>query len=440
MSAFKSKLVALWQPSPAKNVLLASCVVIWLLLGVLFAFYGYEATWRLWGISTFRPFFVDFRLLPGMVRSLHLGLDPTVSNPADPLGRLFNYPSVWFLLRYTNLSQSDTLWAGVTLLVLFFLGLVLFPGHLQLADVVILLLVSFSPAAMLLYERANVDLLIFFLCALAIAADSLSATSAAIIVGIASILKFYPFFGIMMFVSKGKRAFATILIVSTVLFAAYLALTFHDISRAWDTTNRGIDHSYGVQVAAMHFEHQVRFALIPFGLKDMDVIRSMLKAASYLLASGVLLLCLGLGILAGPREAVSSGRNLAAFWMGGAVYVGSFLLGNNWDYRLVFLLFTVPQLAQWMRDAGWRIISRLALILVTVSCWYTAYLKYLLPAVPDLAFALDQIAKWSLFAALSYLLATSVPDSMRSFGGLRPKLPLRAGRESPPATAICRAS
>jgi hypothetical protein len=435
MSAFKSKLTALWEPSPAKHLLVVSCLVTWLLLGVLFARYGYEATWRLWGITPFRPFFVDFRLLPGMVRSLQLGLDPTLKNPGDPLGRVFNYPSAWMLLRYTGLSQADTLWAGVSMLALFFLGLVLFPGSLRIANVPLLLLVSFSPAAMLLYERANVDLLIFFLCALAIAADSLSATLAAVIVGVASVLKFYPFFGIMMFMSRGRRVFATILIASTLLFGSYLALTFHDLSRAWDTTNRGTDHSYGVQVAAMHFERQVRFALIPYGLKDMDVIRSMLKLASYLSASGILLVSLGLGLHAESHAAASSGRNLVAFWMGGAVYVGSFLLGNNWDYRLVFLLFTIPQLAEWLRDARWQLISWLAVILVVISCWYSFFLQYLLPGAPDLMFALNQVAEWSLFAVLSYLLAATVPDSIRSLMGLRSMLALQTDRESPRSAA-----
>ncbi len=430
MSSLISRLRQFWQPSRAKHLFLASCALIWIGLGALFVLYGYQATWRLWGVTSLKPFFIDFRLLPAMVQSIRHGLDPTVANSADPLGRVFNYPSAWLLLRFTNLSQSDTLWAGITMLVLFFLGLVLFPGRLRRAGVILLLLIGFSPAAMLLYERANVDLLIFFLCALAIAAVSLSATVAAGILGVASVLKFYPFFGIVAFMSKGRRAFAAILVASTLLFAAYLALTYRDISRAWNTTNRGRDSSYGVQVVGMHFESQVRAILRPYGIRGGDLVRNRLKQVSYVGAGALALLFLWLGLKARPRWTSMDTRNLAAFWMGAAVYTGSFLLGNNWDYRLVFLLFALPQLAEWLpeQSRSRRAVAWTTTVLIVISCWYAFYRRYLLHAA---AFVVDQTADWALFAALVYLLAASVPDSIRSLVGFRSEVPVQPLTEMP---------
>ena len=413
MNELRSKLVLLWNPSPTKNILIATTALIWLAVGVSFLLYGYEPTWRLWGIQTMSPFFIDFRLLPAMVRSLHMGLDPTVYNAADPQGRVFNYPSVWYLLAYTGISQSDALWAGVVMLCLFFFGLFLFPGPIRKTGLVFLLLAAFSPAAMLLYERANVDLLMFFLCAVAVALADFSAVSAALAVGLASVLKFFPFFGFAMFMSKGKRTFFSLLIISAVLFAAYLAFVSRDLGRAWDLTMRGNDNSYGVQVFAMHFPKPIKLALKQLSFQPGQI-PSVANWVSYAVAALVGLLCLYFGVRQQPRWSASSSRNLDAFWLGSAIYIGTFLLGNNWDYRLAFLLFCVPQLSDWLGDTTRerRIGAGITLGLILLACWYLFYKHYVPASAQDAAFVLGDIAKWSLYGALTYLLIASTPQGI----------------------------
>jgi hypothetical protein len=43
----------------------------------------------------------------------------------------------------------------------------------------------------------------------------------------------------------------------------------------------------------------------------------------------------------------SAQRDLDLFWAGACVFVGSYAITRNFDYRLVFCLLTVPQLARW---------------------------------------------------------------------------------------------
>src|SRR5262249_53337730 len=43
---------------------------------------------------------------------------------------------------------------------------------------------------------------------------------------------------------------------------------------------------------------------------------------------------------------------LDAFWAGAAVYAGSWVFGNNYDYRLAFLVLCVPQLWEGTRPRG----------------------------------------------------------------------------------------
>jgi len=58
--------------------------------------------------------------------------------------------------------------------------------------------------------------------------------------------------------------------------------------------------------------------------------------------------------LAASSAVPAAQRDLDLFWAGALVYVGSYAIERNFDYRLVFLLLTVPQLLHWAR-AGHRL-------------------------------------------------------------------------------------
>ena len=93
-----------------------------------------------------------------------------------------------------------------------------------------------------------------------------------------------------------------------------------------------------------------------------------------LLAVALLLLLVLVSWLLGISEQPDflSERNLAAFRMGASIYVGTFLLGNNWDYRLAFLVLV--SLNWWNGCVPPKehsvIASWLSLILVLFSCWH----------------------------------------------------------------------
>jgi hypothetical protein len=43
------------------------------------------------------------------------------------------------------------------------------------------------------------------------------------------------------------------------------------------------------------------------------------------------------------------GRDLDFFLAGAATFVGTFAIGHNYNYRMAFLLLTLPQLLRWSR-------------------------------------------------------------------------------------------
>jgi hypothetical protein len=392
-------------------LLIGGSLLIWAILLVLFAGYGYEKTWALWGIHPGgSQFFFDFRLIPGTMDTLRMGLDPTVANPGDPDGRIFNYPRIWYLLALTGLSQDDTLWIGILTIVLFFIGAILFPAKLGKPAALLMLLVLFSPAAMMLYERANVDLAIFFLCALAVVLGESAAAVSVGIVFFASLLKLFPYVGMIIFASKGRKTFLTYLLISGILFGLYIFFTTRNVQASWNETMRGRDISYGANVVVMYFAHFINSTLKQW--IDRDAIPLAFQILAYLPAVLIGLILFWLGLRARERMAVSSQRNLNAFWMGAAIYVSTFLLGNNWDYRLAFLVFLIPQLYEWTRsDNGRRrVLSIFALATVLISCWYLFYNRHPYDTSYPIPFVFDEITNWSLFGTLTYLLGASLPE------------------------------
>src|SRR6185503_12209180 len=152
--------------SYGRVVLITATVIVWLFMLISFKYYGYEKTWQLWKVPTIMPPFLDFRLIPGSAESFRRGFEPTVKNPGDPAGRIFNYPAFWRLFFYSGITEEDTIWVSVLMIVLFFIAVFLFPNQLKIPGAIVMLLVVFSPASMLLYERGNADLIVFFICVL----------------------------------------------------------------------------------------------------------------------------------------------------------------------------------------------------------------------------------------------------------------------------------
>lgn len=391
--------------------LIASSLVIWLAILISFRENGYDETWRFWRVPVESPQFSDFRLIPGSAESFRMGFEPTQRNPSDPHKRIFNYPAFWRLFFYTGITQADTVWIGTLMIVLFFVGVFAFPGRLEMGDAFALLLVAFAPASMLLYERGNVDLIVFFLCVLIILALDYNAVAATALIMIATVVKIFPFFGVLVLFRETKSRSIWLALSCLGVLLGYTFATSKSMRAAWDLTMRGNDISYGANVLFLRYDRY--FSELLHLPRTSDV----MKFGPILLA----FLLLATAGLAGVRRRASltshSARNLAAFRMGAGIYVGTFLLGNNWDYRLAFLILVVPQLLEWSRGSSLgrrRMISIIMLALVLVSCWHFVFwYSPSLMSAQELLFGVDEVANWVLMTGFGYLLVASAPDWSR---------------------------
>jgi hypothetical protein len=123
-----------------------------------------------------------------------------------------------------------------------------------------------------------------------------------------------------------------------------------------------------------------------------------------------------------PRQsqaAAADELHIDAFRMGASIYVGTYLLGSNFDYRLMFLLFTIPQLMQWLSNSDSRLrrVARITLACVLYSLW-SQFFSRLLNAVSAVwvGLLLDALAKVVLIGGLTYLFVYSAPQWVQPRG------------------------
>ena len=388
----------------SRNSLLVIILLMLTLIGLSFRFVGYEATWHLWNIPTLMPPFTDLRLLPGSAESYHAGFNPIHDNPGDPLGRQFNYPFAWYFVFYTGIRQDDTIWIGALLATGYLFCSWLFSRRIGLLAACLMSIILFSPASMLAMERGNVDLFIFILCTLTLLFLESRIWLATLFLLTASFLKLFPVFGLAIFLRESRTRFWTISLSFLVIFFIYALLTYPNISASFAYTEKGGQLSYGVNVIPLYIEQM-------FSSKQLF---DLLTPLTPLIGLGLFLYAFRLGSKSDLLPANDS-RHLSAFRLGAMIYTGTFFIGNNWDYRLIFTLFTVPQLVDWATTSPIRIQARWTIVALVVACWYLVNLSIFafLPMYEYLVYCLDQIAKWGLFTGLCYFFLASSPDWLK---------------------------
>jgi hypothetical protein len=320
------------------------------------------------------------------------------------------------LFFYTGITQVDTVWISISMIVLFFVGVFLFPAKLSVPGAIGMLLVVFSPASMLLYERGNVDLIVFFICTMVILAADRSAYVAALLILFGAIVKLFPIFGITVLLKESKDKFWRLSLGCILVLLVYVVTTFSSVSASWNETMRGDGISYGTNVFVTRYEYAISRIFSEWFSSGQ--LGWLLKYGSMVTALVLLLVMVILALRNSKQPEIFSERSLAAFRIGAAIYVGTFLLGNNWDYRLAFLVLLIPQLMEWMRssDKTYRALAYGSLMLILLSCWHLWIAEIPLVSIfnsvaDSLKFwiILDEILNWILFASLGYLLFVSSP-------------------------------
>lgn len=374
------------------------------LLGVLFLFSVATVPLHKIGVPVETLSFADLRPILGAGESIESGFDPMVENPGDPWGRVMNYPRIWLVLPALGLTQNHVQWVGFSFMLLFGLGMLMITDTgMKRGDAWKILLCVFSPALLLAFERGNNDLFIFFCCCFVVFLANRGEKFrilAYLSFFIPFIFKLFSVFGLVFLVRETRRRFFVIGFLFLALAVFYIWLNFEDLQLILSGTPHDSSYSYGVDV----FPIWINSRWEGFGFFAQTI--------AYMLAFGCLVGSVFLAAKS-PSITLSDGVCADAFRIGSAIYTGSYMLGSNWDYRLMFLILTVPQLLKWIKSEkhiGFYL-SKFTLIGVWVSLWHLALSRIF---HDDLAFIIDEVVSWGLLFSFLSLFLLSLPRNFKS--------------------------
>ena len=366
---------------------------------------------RKWNIPLSPPGYFDSRQMAMAAESYAQGYDPLIDNPINPTNQKLNYPRIWQLVFALGIDQGHTNLIGNISVLIFFIGVGLFwfSNKFDNRTYLFLSIAILSPAIMLAIERGNIELILFFVLALALTVNNYSNISALFIFVFASILKIYPVFGFLYLLNENKKKFWIFILSASGLFIFYMLLTLDDFRQVYISTPKNAGSSFGINVWWMGLRHK-RFFDLPLSDGLMYFFKIMSYATTFVILGSTLFFRTGKKVPKLYRQ----GKNLIAFRVGAGIYIGCFLVMNTIDYRLMFLIFTIPQLLLWLRgkEKGFFSVPLVTLITIIFSLWNAFIMRFLGRKV---TFVLEEFSNWIILAGLLYLFFCSLPNWVRDY-------------------------
>ena len=360
--------------------------------------------WPWLGVPPGPSLFFDARNLTAAWDCQRLGYDPLYENPCDPRGRPLMYLRPWLLFGFLGLGQSHTVILSIVLIGAMFSAFAALVRRVPAGAGIVLGAAACSPAIMLAIERANMDIALVSLVSAAIllwrAVPGVSSVVGPAMVLFAATAKLYPVFALPAFVMARERLAARVALLCLVGFAIYFVISFRDVAHAAAIAIQGDHFSYGARILPAHLYHQVG--------ADHWAGPRVLKQLIALVPVAVMAATIAVRVhrQLGQRDdqIMRATAGLLGFHAGALIYLGTFAVANNFDYRLVFLLLTFPQLVEWSRAPTHRLSSLAAVTLVgvVVLLWVGSLSEQLN--------LWDELASWGVAALLGALVVATMPD------------------------------
>lgn len=399
------------------RILLGTLLIIYF-LSIVFSslFTNYYDFWNKLGVPARPQPFGDLRVITSGWECNRLGYNVYLENPCNPWPYFqeFNYPRLWILPASFGFNQSHTVLLGILSASLVFIMMFLFIGRLNYAEALIYSIILCSPAVMLGVERGNNDLVIFIILSIAlffvVQQKTILRIAACLAIMLASVLKLYPIFALTIFLKEKKINFWLLTFLCGGFFGVYVFATLSDIKLISAATPRVNFWSYGCRIIFNLFAND--FSNFLGNTEFIEKIAAIISSNKFIY-SIVLVSIVTLLIKETKNNSVSYINNyndmvLASFRVGASIYIGTFIIGNNWAYRLIFLIFTIPQVLTWIKSNNClSFISSISLIGVILTLWIKT-------TVEGIGVYFDQLINWFLFFYFIYTLILTLPNWLKS--------------------------
>ncbi len=367
---------------------------------------------RQWHFPLDPPGFRDAQQIGVAAESYARGFDPLKENLYNREGyQGLNYPRIWHVLFITGINQSHTNLIGSVFAVLFFFGIGIFWFSRKFDNLTyfILPIAILSPAVMLGIERGNIEVVVFFVLSAALFVNYYSSISAIFLFLFASMLKLYPVFAFVYLLKEDKRKFWALFIPVCLILIIYVLFTLDDLKQIYLIQPKTVKSSFGLNVFWMGLTHPRIL-----NLQISDNVIMIFKVFSYIVFMLILFGALILSLRTYHTSMLKQGEYLDAFRVGASIYICCFILGNNIDYRLMFLIFTIPQLTAWLhvKEKGISFVPLLTLFAMVFPLWSFFIMRFL---DHKLTFLLEEFSNWIVLSGLLYLFLNSIPEWFNAY-------------------------
>ena len=373
-------------------------IIVFVSIISLLAYFTFGWTfWRIFfAVPIMEPVFADLRGALAVAEGYSLGLNPLIDNQLDPFGRPSNHTIFWYYISLLGLKLEHTNFIGIGFIFLFIISHFFYlPANLSKKLIALLLLVIFSSNILLGVERGNPDILIFFILSLVIyllSSPNIGAKiSSFFLVLFCFFIKLFPIFAFSYLLKTSKKTSFLALLIIISCGVAYLIINFESLLLIKNNSDSTHNISYGVDTLWLSLSNKYYLS---------EKLLFFAKIFSYLLLLlSPLFFFIGVyGGKANKKFLMVEGKVLDAFRIGSAIYIGTFCLGTNYNYRLIFLLFVLPQLFYWYKQnlGGWlHRLNLLTIVLIIIISWNFVGGRF------------DLIVERAIFLILSYLLGVS---------------------------------
>ena len=392
-----------WGPSRNGRVVLFVCLSTYLSAVAASRVIWHFDPWPLLGVPSGPSLFFDARNLTAAWECQRLGYDPLYQNPCDPWRRPLMYLRPWLALEPLGLDQGDTQPLSIFLITAMFVSLGLLVGRVPVGTGVVLAVAACSPAVMFAVERANMDVALFSLISAAIllwrVIPRIGSFVSPLLVVLAASAKIYPVFALLAFLLTRNSVASRMSAFCMIGFTGYVGYAIRDIAHVAAIATQGDHFSYGARILPAHLYHQI-------GADQWNgsrVMKQLIAGLPLAVLAAVIIFRIHRRLAPATEESNTPSDSLLAVYIGALIYIGTFATANNFDYRLVFLMLTLPQLTTWARTPSHRLSSLAAVtvLAILVLLWIGSLSGWLN--------LWDELASWAVAGLLAAIVASSAP-------------------------------
>lgn len=294
---------------------------------------------KLYNITHLEPSFADIRSYQALPLTVDNGFDPYINHIYDPWKRPFNLPIIWYYIsKYLNLVNEFNFKLFIFLYLSSFIFCVsrIISISKNIISSFIIILIFLSSSTILAIERGNTDILIFSIIFIACAVNNFYTSF--VLIFLASILKLYPIFTFNINFNLKRKVVLSI----TGIFLIFIIL-FKNLNYFFYNTHSSFDTgiTYGFRSIIMGL-YKVEERLGLDLLSKNEILYNMI------FLSFIIFICLFILYFIRKKNYFNNinftNIENRLFIAGASIYCFSFIFFSSYDYRLIFLIFTIPYL------------------------------------------------------------------------------------------------